>query len=225
MVFLNSGMRISLGTRAVSGAAIRPVTPVATAVTLAASSTTTLHATLDNLVMTSSTDASTAGRSYPAGELAVRCNWLLGPLGQDYVCARSLLSFDLSALAGKTIESATLRLTTKTRGVGLQPRTWHIWALASPWNSNVTWNAVASRNHYTAITIATLNPPTAEAQLISVDLTAMVQSWANGTWAHHGLLLESNGYVFPNATSLDAFAFHSLEARPNLGPRLTVSYR
>ena len=203
-----------------------PYTAVATATTPAASGTVTLAPMQDNLVMSSSLVPATAGQAFASGELAVGCNWSYSSItGQAFVCAQSLIKFNLSALAGKTIDSATLTLVTKYTGVGSFPRTWHIWAPSSPWNAGVTWNGVATLIPYPGSTLAGLSPPNAATPVYAINLKNIVQAWTNGTWVNHGLAMEVDNYGFPFATSFDAFAFYSQEAAANLRPSLTVQYR
>ena len=62
--------------------------------------------------------------------------------GNQYLsCARGLgIKFNLASLAGKTIQSATLKLTTSASGVGSYKDQWYVAAGASAWSgSTVTW--------------------------------------------------------------------------------------
>jgi len=191
--------------------------------------TVTFFPTADNLVMVNSLDPTTENSVFASGELRVGCNWAYNAfLGiQDFVCAASLAKFDVATLAGKTIDSATLKLTTQFVGVGFLPRAWNIRALFTPWSgSTVTWNIAANLLLYPAPNI-TLNPPTFAGQTYEIDLRATVQAWANGSAANNGLIFGSNDLTFPPpAISFDIFAFYSNETAATVSsrPALTVTY-
>src|SRR6056300_489333 len=128
-------------------------------------------------------------------------------------------------MAGKTIESATLTLTTDQSGVGYFPRQWHIRALSTSWSpSTVTWNVVENLQYYTYSQIV-LNPPGYFGQIFDIDVTSIVQNWANGTFNNFGLVFGSRDYTFPNYTSFDTFQFYSLEDPGREWPQLEVTYR
>ena len=63
------------------------------------------------------------------------------------------------------------------------------------------------------------NPyPAYPGQTYSIDLTTIVQSWADGTFNNYGIGLQSSSYVSPgNVDSLDAYQFYV--------PTLTVTYQ
>ena len=189
--------------------------------------TVTLKPQYDNLVMINSQDNTTANTVYPSSTLAVGCNWIYSIIlsYQDFVCGESLMRFDLTALAGKTIVSAQLKLTVNSVGVGNYPRNWHVWALASNWSpSTVTWNQAVGFFHYTSSTIVQ-SPPTRSGQIYNLDLTTFVKNWTGNIWTNNGVVLGSEDYSFPNATSLDAFDFFSLEDPGREWPTLTITYQ
>ena len=132
----------------------------------------------------------------------------------------------VSAIAGKTVDSAALKLTTSSVGVGNYPRPWHIRALAAPWSpSTVTWNIVNPFAFYLNSEIL-LHPPGygGQSELFEIDVTNIVQSWASGTWSNYGLIFGSSNYTFPYDTSFDAFEFYSLEDPGQDWPKLIVTY-
>ena len=188
--------------------------------------TITLKPQYDNLVMVSSADNTVANRVYSNAWLSVGCVWDYWPYtGQGFVCGQGLMRFDLSALAGKTIVSATLKLTVRSTGVGYYPQNWHLRALASTWSpSTVTWNVVANLQYYTASQLIQA-PPTYSGQIYNLDLTTHVKNWVGQTWQNYGLILGSENYTFPNATSFDAFDFWSLEDPAGAWPGLTITYQ
>jgi len=68
-------------------------------------------------------------------------------------------------------------------------------------------------------------PPTYQGQVMDIDVTNTVQSWANGTFNNYGFLFEIADYTFPNDNSLDAFAFYSIEDAVGDRPELIVTYQ
>ena len=208
-------------------------TAVATATTQTpapTSTTVTLYPVADNLIMVSSWDSAIANRVYASGELAVGTGWnayydINGTFIQTYLRAESLVKYDVLALAGKTIESATL--TVNRQYFGVNQHNWWIVALASPWSTNtVTWNTVNTSTflHYTGNQLY-LNPPTAVTT--AYDITPMVRNWASGFWSNQGLWFTPDVSLMPGGTQYQAFAFYSLESGSSYtwAPSLTVTYR
>lgn len=192
--------------------------------TSSAQQTATFTPQYDNLVIINSLDSGAANTVYQTGELAVGCNWSYIS-SQEFVCGQSLVKFDTSSLSGRTILSATLRLTVDYAGVGFYPRNWNVRALATNWNTNtVTWNAVSGFQYYTASTTLVV-PPTYSGQVMDIDVTNTVQSWASGTFNDYGFLFDISSYAFPYDTSLDAFAFFSAEDAAGDRPELIVTYQ
>ena len=192
--------------------------------TSSAQQTATLTPQYDNLVLINSLNSATANTVYQTGELAVGCNWSYIST-QEFVCGQSLVKFDTSSLSGRTIQSATLRLTVDYAGVGFYPRNWYVRALATNWNTNsVTWNVVSGMQYYTASATLVV-PPTYAGQVMDIDVTNTVQSWANGTFNNYGFEFASSSYLFPYDTSFDAFAFFSAEDVAGDRPQLIVTYQ
>jgi chitodextrinase len=129
----------------------------------------------------------------------------------------SLVKFNTSALVGKTIDSANLKLEVKTRGVGYWPKGFKIGTVATSWYpTTVTWNLWKNFNYYTASWQYFLSPYSG--QIYNIDLKSTVQNWANGTWPNNGVSLISTEYTYQgNETSLDTHYFYM--------PSLTVTYR
>jgi len=182
----------------------------------------TLFPIADNLVSVNSNDAAIADTVFESADLVVGCNWGMDLLIQTSVCGQSLVRFDVSTLIGKTIDSATLSLTTK--GVGVSPLTWQVWAIPSDWSpSTVTWNAISMFQYDPVHQINNLVPPTFVGEVIVLNVRGIVQAWVNGTLLNYGMLFHVSNSVHPNAISNDAFAFYSLETIPE-SPRLIVTY-
>ena len=195
--------------------------------------TVTLYPTADNTIKLGYSLTGLATTVYSNTPLAVGCAWMAvpamiyTPAFQDFVCYGSLAQFNVSSLAGKTIISAQLQLQTLTYGVGYNPRTWYVNALANSWSgSSVTWNS-ASYLQYYIYSHTSLNPPTYSNQIFSVDETSTVRNWVSGAYANDGFEFGLNSLLFPNpmATSLDAFEFYSSEDSGGRGPKLIVTYQ
>jgi hypothetical protein len=183
----------------------------------------------DNAVLINSLDGNVANTVYTNFTLPVGCNWTYNTLigTQEFVCGQGLVRFNLSSLTSKTIESATLTLTTSLRGVGYYPRQWHIRALATSWSpSTVTWAVVENLQHYSQSEIV-LYPPGyyGQSDIFEIDATGIVQNWANGTYNNYGLIFGSQDYTFPYYTSFDVFELYSLEDSGQEWPKLEVTYR
>jgi hypothetical protein len=194
--------------------------------TAAGSQTITLRPQYDNLVMINSLDSTVANTVYANAALGVGCNWDYSIITgiQNFLCAQSLVRFDLSSLAGSTIESATLRLTVDYIGVGYYPRSWHVRAMATAWSTQtVTWNVVESSQYYIDSNISQ-NAPTYADQVIDIDVTSHVSNWVNGVWTNNGYVFGWNDYTFPYATSFDAFQLFSNEDPGGDWPKLIVTY-
>ena len=161
--------------------------------------------------------------------IGMGCNHLYGVITgiQNISCARGLIKFNLAALAGKTIQSATLSLTTSAYGIGRYPDQWYIAASASPWAGNtVTWLNYGDLT-YTA-SVGYQNPPTFVGQVFNLDQTATVRNWVSGAYANNGfaMALTREQLRFCACDSFDLFEFSSNED-PTVArrPKLTVTYQ
>jgi hypothetical protein len=128
----------------------------------------------------------------------------------------SAVRFDLSSLAGKTIDSATLTLISRTAPVGYYKKKFQVAAIASPaWNSStVTWNLMAQFRLFQAVA---LDYPTYPQEKYTLDVTGLTRSWVASAGSNNGLAIQSQDYTPPgNVDSLDAYDF--------LRPILTVTY-
>jgi hypothetical protein len=160
--------------------------------------------------------------------IGMGCNQLLvvGTGGQFLSCARGLIKFNLSSLAGKTIQSATLRLTTSASGTGNYKDPWYLAASASPWNgATVTWLSYGDQTYSQSISIQ--NAPTSAGQIFNLDQTATVRSWVSGTYANNGfaMALQQERLRYCSCNSTDLFEFYSTEDPGGHGPKLIVTYR
>jgi len=120
-----------------------------------------------------------------------------GP-GQD---ARALLKFDLSALAGMTINSATLRLNQIEQGSNDQYGNAQLRRIGtSDWDGTeaaaTLYNLVADGSSaYITNFSPAVNPP---AGWKEVDVLSVVQDWADGTNPNYGFGLKQGSEGFTN---------------------------
>ena len=215
---------------AVAAGATPPATapaPVNTAVTLVP--------VADNTIASSGLSAVYQTSVYPSKYwspatpgIGMGCDQLFVALsgGQYISCARGLLKFNLAALAGKTIQSATLSLTVSAAGVGRYKDPWYVAASASAWSaSSVTWINYVDRTYTPSISIH--NAPAQVGQVFNLDQTATVRSWLSGAYANNGfaMALTQEQLRSCGCVSLDHFEFHSQEDPGGRGPRLIVTFQ
>lgn len=205
------------------------------AVAAPVSVTITLVPINDNTIASSSLDAVYQNLVYQSNYwvrtspgIGMGCDqlYLAGTGGQHISCARGLIKFNLASLAGKTIQSAMLRLTTSAAGVGNYKDPWTVAASASPWSgSTVTWINYGDRT-YTA-SIGVQNAPTLVGQIFNLDQTATVRNWLSGAYANNGfaMALQREQLRSCSCISLDHFEFHSNEDAGGRGPKLIVTYQ
>jgi hypothetical protein len=188
--------------------------------TAAGQQTVTLQAVASNIVQSNSLDGSWANNVYPNSYPAVGIMWLANYVFYypDSLAFAGLVKFDVSALQGKTIDSATLNLEANLVPVGSYPQDFQIAAIATNWSaSTVTWNMMSNFQYYTQ-SWQTFQYPVYAGQTYSINLASTVQNWVNGTYANGGLAFLSDNYaIFPgNITSFDQYDFYT--------PTLTVTY-
>lgn len=225
-----------------ASAAGRTGSTTATVPTIAppAPTTVVLYPVNDNTIVKGTLNATYANSVYQynywfaSPGIGMGCSWFptltatVGVFEQQSTCAEGLLKFDLTSLAGKTIQGATLSLQSTSFGVGTNPRQWFISALASGWNgTSVTWNSAAPPQYYTG-SGSLQNPPTAVGQVYNLDQTTTVRNWVSGSYVNNGYRMGLwNNFAPPNpVVSADFFEFHSSED-PTVArrPRLTVTYQ
>lgn len=114
---------------------------------------------------------------------------------------KSAIKFDLSGLGltGSQVASATLDLwvvDTANTGFGASPSAGSpvlvdLHALTGPWDpTTLTWsNFPAAGAQYSSLSINGIN------QLVSFDVTSLVQDWLDGALANNGLVLSGNAPV------------------------------
>lgn len=207
---------------------------VAMAPGASAPTTITLAPTHDNTIGSSSLSAAAENAVHPVNYwfatpgIGMGCNhvFVAGTGVQHLSCARGLIRFDLAALAGKTVQSATLKLTTSASGIGSYRDPWYVAASASPWaGASVTWINYGDQTYVASI--GTFNPPTQVGQVFNLDQTATVRAWLSGAYVNNGfaLALSREQLRACHCNSLDAFEFHSNEDAGGRGPKLIVTYQ
>jgi hypothetical protein len=106
---------------------------------------------------------------------------------------RGLLRFDLSSVpANATVTSATLYL---YEGGNKTGQTTFVYRVTSSWNeSTATWNTwtVPGGDFDSSMAYFAYLPEQGNCML-TIDITNLVQAWANGTYNNYGVLLYSTG--------------------------------
>lgn len=202
--------------------------------------TVVLYPVNDNTIVWGTLNATYANSVYPynywfaSSGIGMGCSWFptltaaVGVFAQQVTCADGLLKFDLTSLAGKTIQSAALSLQSTSFGVGTNPRRWFLTALASGWNGTaVTWNSATPPQYYIG-SGSLQNPPTSVGQVYNLDQTITVRNWVSGFYVNNGYRMGLfENFPPPNpVVSADFFEFHSNED-PTVArrPRLTVTFQ
>jgi uncharacterized protein YjdB len=196
--------------------------------------TITLSPVNDNTIGSSSLNIATENTVWQSNfwfatpGIGMGCNLLYGVITnfQHITCARGLVKFNLAALAGKTIQSATLKLTSSAYGVGSYRDPWYLAASASPWaGSTVTWINYGALV-YTSSVVNNIGAPTFVGQVFNLDQTVTVRNWISGTYANNGFAMALTAETFRCCgDSFDAFEFYSNEDASGRGPKLIVTYQ
>ncbi|MGQ9493171.1 MAG: DNRLRE domain-containing protein [Anaerolineae bacterium] len=142
----------------------------------------------------------------------------------------ALLRFDVSSVpANATIVQAALQLYAVgwsgadigvgayaiTRSVAFCQATWNQFQLDNPWGLPGANDTTRDRRALAESTLTTSGPR----KWYSFDLTALVQSWVNGSVANNGVLLRAT-----NSTHIFYFASAQNE-NTSLHPKLVITYR
>ncbi|MBD3240787.1 MAG: DNRLRE domain-containing protein [Chitinivibrionales bacterium] len=185
---------------------------------------TTLRSTDDNLIMYSSSDGSVANTVYQNAYLGVGQNFDVWTYSISWLDARSLIRFSLpSAVMGSEIIEAELRLYVNALPAD-RNTTYRCGAVAQQWNTTtVTYNNSPADAIYTDHR-ADFNPPYSAAVPVTIDITGIVQSWADGTFHNYGLLLWDTNSVYPSSTTYRATQFYE-ESNGSSAPALYIRYQ
>ena len=131
---------------------------------------------------------------------------------------RGLVKFNLSSIpANATITSATLYLYEQSNKAS---QTTSLYRVTSNWDENTaTWQSWSTPggDFDSSISYFTFIPDRNNC-MVTLDVTSLVQSWVNGTYLNHGLMLYSTGpnHIIPYASKEDSAASHQ--------PKLDVLY-
>jgi hypothetical protein len=184
----------------------------------------TFNPTLDNLLMDASYDATLKNKVYASSSLGVGANYIIGVYVNDYLIGASTLYFNFdNFISGGTIQKATLSLYVQSLP-GDWNTTYIINPLAGAWNTN-TITFANTPSYYTSPYV-TKAPPTSGSVPWQVDITSIVQAWANGTRTNYGILIRDYNIAWPVNTAYRATDFYSIETAPTgKKPSLYVEIR
>jgi len=201
---------------------------VVTVVVSSQVTTQTYYASYDNLLMNNSTNTAVANTVYSNSELAVGTDFFYTIVGTfNYIQTASVMRFDVqSAISGKSILEAKLRFYQRILPGDFAGR-FRLAAIATNWSpSTITWNTFMSMNYWTDYVfnfqaLATTVVP------FEFDVTAIVQTWANGTRTNYGFQIWEPSPSAPGYESYQAPSIQSLEVynATNQRPQLYLRYQ
>lgn len=189
-----------------------------------------LYPNSDNMIMKDSTDAAKQNTVYTNGYNGVGTNYVSTGMVNSYITFASALRFDdyggypLSTfIQGRTIDSAQLILT--PANLPIPGTTYAVQPFASAYNPSTLTYANCPSYRGSPLTINT--PPSLAGQAWIFDVKNIIQGWASGTFANHGVILRDYGVaVDPQGNILHlgftiffAFDNHSLETATSLAQR------
>jgi hypothetical protein len=208
---------------------IQGVTPFSTvqSAVVAGPSEITVYASEDNSLIYSSTDPAPGNTTYRLGSLEVGCNFSVLPFSTEYVCGEGLMRFPVqSQIAGRTIQSAELRLYPQSIGADLATN-FRVAAVARTWSTTtVTSNNLHNGSEVYLAGQVQRAAPTTTALPFTLDVTSIVRSWANGTFVNNGLLLWDTA-TFPALSVLRSVSFDSADdfSDPARRPQLVIRFQ
>jgi hypothetical protein len=185
----------------------------------------------DNLLMLNSTNPLQANSVFRTSALGVGSEYTRTfVFSVEFIRQASLMKFDVqSTITGKTILEAKLRLVQTLVPPDRNGR-FRLNAVGASWNpSTITWNLWSSMARQTAGQVdfvavgSTVTP-------IELDVTTIVQKWADGSLGNHGFQIwEPNPVVPslpPSSAARQTAVIHSLETGgPPRRPQLIIRYR
>lgn len=226
IVSLSAGTTYRYRVRAYNANGNSAYSNIASATT--ASGEQTILAQYDNLLEYSDADAAAANTVYSNTDDVVGYNYVYDAFGGYSLNAfASLLQFTLpSQIQGKTVVQATLRLYEYALP-GDFSGTYEAVPVLSAWDpSTVTWNSAGNLSYGNSLAVP-FTALTSTAVPLEIDVTAMVQSWANGSIPNDGIALFPTNLSAPGYTSLQAVGLESLEyyLDPTHRPQLYIKYQ
>jgi hypothetical protein len=180
----------------------------------------TFNPAIDNLTMKQSNNTSVENTVYSTTSLGVGGNYIIGVYANDYLIGSSALYFNIdNFISGGTVQKAILRLYVQNL-----PGDWNtnyiVNALAAAWNTNTLTFANMPSYFTTPFTIKA--PPTTGAIPWEVDITAIVQDWADGVKVNYGIIIRDNNIVWPTSTAYRSTDFYSIETAPTADKKPVV---
>jgi large repetitive protein len=174
------------------------------ALSITVADTVNLYPTKDTYVLSASANSNYENQGY------LRVGYYSGSGSDKY---RSLVQFDLSSLAGKTIDSASLKLYCQAEDYSSSITT-NVYDITASWSAGtVTWNTQPSINN----TVSAANS-TGGTGWKTWDLTSSVQAIANGSNTNYGWMLKS-----PSSAARDTFT-DNYSGGTSTGPKLVITY-
>ncbi len=178
---------------------------------------------VDNLIMENGSDAQTANTVYPYSENSVGVVTSLMGGFWSFVDSSSLIAFNLSPIADKTVVSAYLYLYPILLAVpGATAWTkYKVSAIDKVWNTfTVTWNNQPT----TFISYAKqFEVPVTSAVPVVLEVTNIVKSWMSGAWIDYGFMVEDLYHNGPYDISYYATSFGALGGDSSKVPKLVVT--
>ena len=177
-----------------------------------------IYADYDNTRVFTDLGPTSNATAYPNGNLISGCFWNFNTflLIQDFICYSSAIHFPMSgtttgldsfSLAGKTIDQAVVVLSVSS--VSLSPTNLSLYAIATPWSTG-TLNGNTNLSVYNAG--ASIQGSPVGYGNYGIDVTTIVQNWANGSASNNGVLLDDAEYVFPYASIIRSSFFYSTDS-------------
>jgi fibronectin type 3 domain-containing protein len=183
----------------------------------------TSNASLDVLMMLDSENSSVQNTSFVNSSNDVGCNSSQAGGFSGHVCGAFAVEFATlqPQIAGRTIASAVLRLTVRAVPQGLAAGvSYNLSPYAADWSSNITFASSPG----TTSPVITVPAPMVAGVTVDVNVTAIVQAWANGTLPNFGLNMTDT--LIPTGNTLRGVSFHSMETGGAASaPRLIVTFQ
>ncbi|MCF8370102.1 MAG: DNRLRE domain-containing protein [Bacteroidales bacterium] len=180
----------------------------------------TVNSTYDNTTAYSTLDPSLANTVFNGMDMGVGTEYNIGLYFNNFLVFSSALYFDINSfISGNTIQSATLKLNIELTATDFNTN-YIINPIVGYWNTNtLTWNN--QPNYYTSPS-AVQSPPTYSGIPWEVDITSIVQAWANGTIPNYGIYIRDNSFAWPSSYTNRITYFLSNQAPTTYIPELHI---
>ena len=180
--------------------------------------------TADNLVMQSSTDVSYETTVYNTSSLGAGNAYFISVFGNDSFVSASTLYFNIdNVISGGTIQKAILRLYVQSLPDDTDAD-YAVNALTASWNTNtITFDNLPT--YY--VTPEALKPiPSSMTSPLEIDVTSIVQAWANGSVLNYGFVIRESSFTWPAVTKRRVADIYSIESAPaGKKPELYIEIR